>query len=77
MLPFGINKLPHFQAEDPLEGKKAGETSPRKSTPRTLQEVGQQYPSPSLEQPVGEKMLWRTPRLRDSSLGDDVPRKTA
>src|SRR5215216_2229609 len=27
-----------------FEGKKAGETSPRKSTPRTLKEVGQQYP---------------------------------
>jgi hypothetical protein len=27
-----------------LEGKKAEETSPRKSTPRTLKEVGQQYP---------------------------------
>jgi hypothetical protein len=26
-----------------FEGKKAGETSPRKSTPRTLKEVGQQY----------------------------------
>src|SRR5215471_8123008 len=26
-----------------LEGKKAGETSPRKSTPRTLKAVGQQY----------------------------------
>src|SRR5215218_9479252 len=27
-----------------FEGKKADETSPRKSTPRTLKEVGQQYP---------------------------------
>ena len=27
-----------------FEGKKAGETSPRKSTPRTLKAVGQQYP---------------------------------
>src|SRR5712691_1031808 len=27
-----------------FEGKKAGETSPRKSTPRTLKEVDQQYP---------------------------------
>jgi hypothetical protein len=27
-----------------LEGKKAEKTSPRKSTPRTLKEVGQQYP---------------------------------
>src|SRR3954453_1714161 len=26
-----------------FEGKKAEETSPRKSTPRTLKEVGQQY----------------------------------
>src|SRR5262249_32875930 len=30
-----------------LEGKKAEETSPRKSTPRTLKEVDQQYPSVS------------------------------
>jgi len=28
-----------------FEGKKAEETSPSKSTPRTLKEVGQQYPS--------------------------------
>jgi hypothetical protein len=28
-----------------FEGKKAEETAPRKSTPRTLKEVGQQYPS--------------------------------
>jgi hypothetical protein len=28
-----------------FEGKKAEQTSPRKSTPRTLKEVGQQYPS--------------------------------
>jgi hypothetical protein len=27
-----------------FEGKKAGETSSRKSTPRTLKKVGQQYP---------------------------------
>jgi hypothetical protein len=27
-----------------FEGKKAEETSPRKSTPRTLKEVDQQYP---------------------------------
>src|SRR5262245_46081413 len=27
-----------------LEGKKAGKTFPRKSTPRTLKQVGQQYP---------------------------------
>jgi hypothetical protein len=27
-----------------FEGKKAEEISPRKSTPRTLKEVGQQYP---------------------------------
>jgi hypothetical protein len=27
-----------------FEGKKAEQTSPRKSTPRTLKEVGQQYP---------------------------------
>ena len=27
-----------------FEGKKAEETSPKKSTPRTLKEVGQQYP---------------------------------
>src|SRR2546425_4744341 len=27
-----------------FEGQKAKETSPRKSTPRTLKEVGQQYP---------------------------------
>src|SRR5262245_57279436 len=28
-----------------FEDKKAKETSPRKSTPRTLKQVGQQYPS--------------------------------
>jgi hypothetical protein len=28
-----------------LEGKKAEETAPRKSTPRTLKKVGQQYPA--------------------------------
>jgi hypothetical protein len=28
-----------------FEGKKAGETFPRKSTPRTLKGVRQQYPS--------------------------------
>jgi hypothetical protein len=31
-----------------FEGKKVKETSPRKSTPRTLKEVGQQYPYVSL-----------------------------
>jgi hypothetical protein len=31
-------------AECEFEGKKAEETAPRKSTPRTLKEVGQQYP---------------------------------
>jgi|RhiMetdeSRZDD1v2_1073273.scaffolds.fasta_scaffold662562_3 hypothetical protein len=34
-----------------LEGKKAGETSPRKSTPRTLKEVGQQYPRVFCDRP--------------------------
>jgi hypothetical protein len=31
-----------------FEGKKAEEISPRTSTPRTLNEVGQQYPVVSL-----------------------------
>jgi hypothetical protein len=26
MLPFGINELPHFQAEDPLKAKRASIT---------------------------------------------------
>jgi hypothetical protein len=34
------------------EGKKAEEISPRKSTPRTLKEVGQQYPPDFCDFPV-------------------------
>jgi hypothetical protein len=34
-----------------FEGKKAEETAPRKSTPRTLKEVGQQYPPVSCTMP--------------------------
>src|SRR4029453_16837242 len=59
--------------EPGLEGKKAEETAPRKSTSRTLKRVGQQYPtgyspenSPAISIRGGEPWLmgycWRTPR---------------
>jgi hypothetical protein len=44
-----------------FEGKKAEETSPRKSTPRTLKEDDQQYPVP---EQVGKTLLGSTAALR-------------
>src|SRR4030095_5774861 len=47
-----------------FEGKKAEQTSPRKSTPRTLKGVGQQYPP---------GYCWSTPRRRLKHLSDVLP----
>src|SRR4029450_10411475 len=45
-----------------FEGKKAEETSPSKSTPRTLKEVGQQYPGVcTAPRTPGLPLLWDSP----------------